>query len=106
MNAPAVNPTQSGAAFRVSIIGPEQAEAYMNVHAALDAEHGVVHVYSSDAQTHYLTIPISSALIEWRDPSALQPQVRIPPFGPDAFEHLGEQMQRMAQGIGRGFGQG
>jgi hypothetical protein len=106
MSNPAVNPTTSGVAFRVSILGLEQVEAYANVYAALDPEHDVVHVFSSDRQTHYLTIPITRTLIEWKDPSGLQPQLRLPPLGAGAFEQLGEQMQRMMEGMAHGMGQG
>ena len=106
MNHTIASPTVSGTAFRVTILGPQPAEAYERVHAQLDAAHGVVHVFSADAQTHYLTIPIGSALIEWQDPSALGALPRVPPFGPGAFERMGEQVQRMVEGMGRTFGPG
>lgn len=106
MNSPVVKPTTSGAAFRVTIIGPQQAEAYENVYAILDSEFGVVHVLSADRTIHYLTIPITSALVEWEDPAALGAQPRMPPFGPGAFQRLGEQVQRMAEGMGNAFGPG
>ena len=89
-------PTTSGPAYRVTLMGPQQAEAYEKVFAVLDAEHGVVHVLDAETTTHYLTIPIASVLIEWEDPAVLQPQPRMPPFGAAAFERLGEQVQRMA----------
>ena len=104
MNPPA-SPTTSGPAFRVSILGPEQSEAYERVHVVLDERYGVVHVFGADGQTHFLTIPLSRALIEWHDPAALQPQPRIPPYGAGAFERLGVQVQRMAEGVSRAFGQ-
>ena len=104
MNTPVVNATISGPAFRVTILG-EQHEAYEGVYAKLDAEHGVVHVLSADAQTHYLSIPISLALIEWHDTAVLHPQLRIAPFGADAFQRMGEHAQGMAEGMSRTFGQ-
>ncbi len=102
---PHVKATTAGPAFRVTILGPEQSEAYEQVYARLDSAHQVVHVFSADGQTHYLSIPIGSALIEWKDAAALQPRPRIPPYGPGAFESLGEQMQRMMEGMGRAFGE-
>ncbi|MBW3628028.1 MAG: hypothetical protein KY464_01910 [Gemmatimonadetes bacterium] len=106
MNAPDVAPITAGLAYRVTIIGPQQAEAYENVHAILDGERGVVHVFDRDARLHYLTIPLAAALIEWKEPSPLNPRPRLPPFGPGAFEHFGEHMQRMAQEMSEGFGPG
>lgn len=103
-NIPA-GPTTAGLAFRVTLLGHE-AEAYEGVYALLDAQYPVVHVFSADAQTHYLTIPLASALIEWQDPTALQPLPRLPAFGPGAFDRLGEHVQRMAEGMGRAFGPG
>ena len=104
MNTPVVNAITSGPAFRVTILG-EQHEAYEGVYAKLDAEHGVVHVLSADAQTHYLSIPVSVALIEWHDPAALQPQPRIAPFSPAAYQRMGEHAKRIAEGMSRTFGQ-
>jgi hypothetical protein len=104
LNASATQPTRSGRAYRVSILGPAQVEAYSDLHVTLDSQHGVVHVFSADAQTHYLTIPIAHALIEWKDPAELQPQLRVPPFGAGAFEQVGEQMQRMIAGMRHGLG--
>ena len=46
------NPTTAGPVFRVSILGEQQTEAYEQVYAQLDSAHGVVHVFSADAQTH------------------------------------------------------
>ena len=100
-----VDPTRAGPAFRVTLIGPQHAEAYANVYALIDPDHAVVHVLSADGQTHFLSIPIQHALIEWRDPAPLDPQPRIPPFGSGAFERLGEEIQRMTRGMGRAFGQ-
>lgn len=97
-------PQTAGPAYRVSILGPEQVEAYMNVHVVIDREHPVLHVFAADATTHYLTIPLSSALVEWKDPSALNPQLRMPGFGAGAFEQLGEQVQRMMEGMRHGLG--
>ena len=99
-------PIHSGPAFRVSILGGEQVEAYPHVHAEIDADRRVVHVFSADRQTHYLTIPLERTLIEWTDPTVLQPHLRFPPIGPAGFEQLGEQMQRFVEGMGRGFGPG
>jgi hypothetical protein len=103
MNTPVINATTSGPAFRVTILG-KQHEAYAGVYAKLDAEHGVVHVLSRDAQTHYLSIPINLALIEWQDPAPLEPQPRIDPFSAAAFDRMGEHAQRMAEGMSRAFG--
>jgi hypothetical protein len=100
------DPTTAGPAFRVSVLGEQQSEAYEMVYVQLDAANCVVHVFSADAQIHYLTIPIQRVLVEWLDPSALEPQVRMPPFGAGAFERMGEQVQRMADGMGRALGQG
>lgn len=99
-----VAPNTAGLAFRVTIIGPQQAEAYENVHVILDDARGVVHLFGPDARTHFLTIPISSALIEWKDPTELNPRPRIPPFGPGAYGHFGEHLQQMAKDLGGGFG--
>jgi hypothetical protein len=99
-------PRTSGRAYRVSLLGQEQVEAYPSVHVELDAEHSVVHLFSGDGATHYLTLPLARALIEWEDPAPLQPQLRLPPFGAGAFDQMGEQMQRMVQGIQHGMGMG
>ena len=99
-------PTTAGPAFRVSILGEQQTESYERVYAQLDPAHGVVHVFSADGQTHYLTIPTARALVEWNDPAPLVAQMRIPPFGPGTFERMGEQVQRMVDGMGRTFGAG
>ena len=93
--------TTSGPAYRVTVVGPQHTEAYEGVQALVDADRGVVHVFGADGATHYLTIPLTSALIEWHDPTPLQPQPRFPPYGTGAFERLGEHVQRMAEGIGR-----
>jgi hypothetical protein len=105
MNIAAADPTRSGPAFRISILGPEQVESYMNVHVSLDVDLPVVHVFSADGSTHYLTIPLASALIEWKDPSVLHPQMRLPPFGTESFEQMGEQVRRMMEGMKHGLGQ-
>jgi hypothetical protein len=63
-----------------------------------------VHVLSADGQTHYLSIPQNKALIEWKDPLPLNPGLRVPSFQADAFQKLGEQVQRMTEGMGRVFG--
>ena len=99
-----MKPTTSGPAYRVTIVSAQHTEAYQDVHATIDGDRGVVHVFGPDGSTHYLTIPVGSALIEWLDPAPLHPQPRIPPYGAGAFEKLGEQVQRMAEGIGKGFG--
>ena len=52
--------------------------------------------------THYLTLPLERRLIEWEEPSPLEPQLGMPPLGAGAFEQLGEQMQRMIHGMQRG----
>lgn len=98
------SPTTVGLAFRVSILGEQQTESYERVHVRMDPTLGVVHVFSADEQTHYLTIPATRALIEWSDPAALNPQLRLAPFGPGTFERMGEQVQRMVEGMGRTFG--
>ena len=99
MTTPHPIPTTSGLAFRVTIMGPQQAEAYERVHAVVDSAHAVVHLFSHDGQTHYLTIPAGSALIEWKDPTELRPRLRVPPFGPGAFDGFGEQIQNMMKGF-------
>jgi hypothetical protein len=100
---PAV-PTTSGPAFRVTMIGQQNAEAYEGVYAIIDEKSRFVHVLSADGQTHYLSIPVTSALIEWKDPQPLEPGLRVPTFQTDAFQKLGEQVQRMTEGMGRVFG--
>lgn len=105
MSSVPASPTTAGQAFRVTIMGQE-AEAYERVYVQLDAQFPVVHVFSTDAQTHYLTIPLASALIEWEDPAPLQPFPRLPAYGPGAFERFGEHAQRIAEGVGRAFGHG
>ena len=97
MNSP--DPTTAGLAFRVTIMGPQQAEAYEHVYALLDDARGVVHLFGHDGRTHYLTIPAGSALIEWKDPTELRPRLRVPPFGPGAFDGFGEQIQNMMKGF-------
>ena len=98
-----VKPTTSGPAFRVTILGPQQAESYEGVHVELDARHGVVHVLSADGATHYLSIPAGMALVEWRDPAVLEPMPRMAPFGSRGLERLGEQVRQFSEGIGRGL---
>ena len=98
MSAPM--PTTTGVAFRVTIFGAQQAEAYQNVHVLLDDRRGVVHLFAADGRTHYLTIPLGSALIEWKDPSELDPRPRVPPFGLGAYQGFAEHVQRMAKDMG------
>ena len=100
-----MKPTTAGPAFRVTIVSAQHTEAYQGVQASIDGDRGVVHLFSADGQTHYLTIPVALALVEWVDPAPLHPQPRIPPYGSGAFERLGEQVQRMAEGFGKGFGE-
>ena len=104
MNPLEPTPTTSGPAFRVTILGPQQAEAYENVYAVIDEARRAVHLFSHDGTTHYLTIPAGAALVEWKDPTELRPRLRVPPFGPGAFDGFGEQVQNMMKGF-RGFGQ-
>lgn len=99
-----VSPRTSGRAFRVSILGSDQVECYTDVHVELDGANAVVHVFDADARLHYLTIPLSVALIEWQDSAVLQPEMRLPAFGAGAFQHLGEQVQRMVEGMTHGLG--
>jgi hypothetical protein len=106
MNDVAPRPTTSGPAFRVTFTGAESHEAYEDVYAHLDAEHGVVHVFAADRQTHFLTIPLASALIEWQDPSVLNPAPRFPAFGDASSSAMGDQMQQMIEQMGRAFGRG
>jgi len=104
MDTPAIEPTTSGPAYRVTLLAPQQAEAYQGVYVRLDAQRGVVHLYSADGQTHYLTLPAGATLIEWLDPAVLEPRPRVPAFGARAWEQFGEQIQRMSEGVGRAFG--
>jgi hypothetical protein len=99
VNPPDPTPTMSGPAFRVTIMGPQQAEAYERVYAVIDDARGVVHLFSHDAKTHYLSIPAGAALIEWKDPTELRPRPRVPPYGPGAFDGFGEQIQNMMKGF-------
>ena len=103
MSSPEPVPTTSGPAFRVTILGPQQAEAYEHVYATIDEARGVVHLFSHDGKTHYLSIPASAALVEWKDPTELRPRLRVAPFGPGAFDGFGEQIQNMMKGF-HGFG--
>jgi len=64
----------------------------------------VVHIFGPDAHTHHLTVPIGCTLIEWRDPSVLEPPPRLPPYGPGAFRQMGDELQRMTEEMGRTFG--
>jgi hypothetical protein len=98
--------TTSGAAERVVVMGPQQAVAYAQVYARLDADHGVIHILSADAQIHYLTVPIGCTLVEWQDASPLRPQPWIPAFASGAFGAMGEQMERMLKEMGDAFGPG
>lgn len=99
-------PITAGPAFRVTLLGEPQSEAYQGVFVQLDATHRVAHVFSADETIHYLTVPLDRALIEWTDPAPLEPQPRLPPYGPGAFERMGEQVQRMVEGMGRTMGPG
>ncbi|HYW05986.1 MAG TPA: hypothetical protein VE913_03460 [Longimicrobium sp.] len=92
-------------AFRVTIPGQQYAEGYENVFAKIDPAHSAVHVFSTDGATHYLTIPINSALIEWHDPAALNPGPRMPPMGAGAFERIDAQLQQMTEGMRNHFGE-
>lgn len=103
MSNTGASPNRSGLAFRVSILGPQQVEAYSDVHVVIDPDHAAVHVFAADGATHYLTIPSGAALIEWKDPAALNPQMRLPAFGPGTFEQVGEQVQRMMEGMRHGL---
>ena len=106
MNEPSATPRLSGRAFRVTLLISEPAEAYRDVRVQIDGQAGLVHVFSADGRTHYLSMPASSTLVEWEDPAALQPQIRVPPLGAGAFDQMGEQMQRMIQGMQHGMGMG
>jgi hypothetical protein len=99
VNLPYPTPTTSGPAFRVTILGPQQAEAYEHVFAMIDEARRVVHLFNHDGKTHFLSIPASSALIEWKDPTELRPRLRVPPFGPGAFDGFGQQIQNMMKGF-------
>jgi hypothetical protein len=99
VSPPDPTPTTSGVAFRVTILAPQQAEAYEHVYAVQDEARGVVHLFGADGLTHYLTIPAGCALIEWKDPTELRPRLRMPPFGPDAFDGFGASIQNMMKGI-------
>lgn len=90
-----------GMAFRVTLMGHPQTEAYSRVRVELDRGLRAVHLFSEDGAVHYLTAPLESVLIEWTDPTPLEPQPRIPPFGHGALERMGEQMQRLAEGMTR-----
>ncbi len=100
------NVKTSGPAFRVIVLGPQQAMVYEGIHVQFDPAHPVVHVLSADQQTHYLSVPVASAIVEWQDASALEPKPFVPSFGDGAFDQVGEQMQRMMNDMGRAFGQG
>jgi hypothetical protein len=103
MENPAGQPTTDGLAFRVTILGSDTPESFLNVRAQLDKDHDVVHVFSADGQTHYMSIPTSRTLIEWKDASVLEPQIRMPTFGPNSFEQAGQQISRMMEGFGKAF---
>lgn len=100
------NPTTASVAFRFTLLGEPQSESYQGVFVQLDATYRVAHVFSADQKTHFLTVPIDRALIEWSDPASLEPQPRLPPYGPGAFDRMGEQVQRMVEGMGRIVGPG
>lgn len=103
---PSLQLNTSGPAERVVVMGPQHAIAYQNVYAQMDAEHGVVHIFSADAQTHHLSVPLGCTMVEWQDAAALQPQPWIPTFGSGAFGAIGEQMERMLKDMGDAFGPG
>lgn len=103
---PAPHLTTSGPAERVVVMGPQQAVAYAQVYARLDAENSVIHIFSADAQIHYLTVPLGCTLVEWQDTSPLQPQPWMPAYASGAFGAMGEQMQRMMKEMGDAFGPG
>ncbi|HEX8432941.1 MAG TPA: hypothetical protein VF625_16765 [Longimicrobium sp.] len=99
-------PTLSGPAFRVTILGQQYAEGYENVFAKIDPAHSAVHVFSADGETHYLTIPLNCALIEWQDPASLNPGPRISPMGAGAFARIDAQLTEMTKGMRNAFGKG
>jgi|GEM_PF-5444802 hypothetical protein len=96
-------PTVSGPAFRVTILGQQYAEGFENVFAKIDAAHSAVHVFSADGETHYLTIPITAALIEWHDPAPLNSVPRLPAMGAGAFERMDAQLQQMTESMRNRF---
>lgn len=96
--------TTSGVAARVTLLAPDFSEAYERVYVHLDAAAGVVHVLSEDAGTHYLTLPVSQVLIEWRPRDELHPRPRVPAYGAGAFDQVGAQMQQMLEEMERGMG--
>jgi hypothetical protein len=98
-----LRPITSGRAFRISIIGPQQTEAYEDVFVSVDPTNGMAHVFDAERLHHFLSIPTVCALIEWRDPSALQPKIRVQPLAEGAFAKYGEQMQRMVKEMTQGL---
>lgn len=101
MSAGSPEARSGGMAFRVTLMGHPQTEAYSRVRVELDRELRLVHLFSEDGAVHYLTAALETVLIEWTDPTPLEPQPRIPPFGHGALERMGEQMQRLAEGMTR-----
>ena len=104
MSSESAIPLTEGVVFRVTLAHGDQLEAYPGAYVRLDAANGVVHIFSKDAQTHYLTIPLSRAIIEWRDPSALEPQPRTSPYGSTAFDAIERHMEKMTKAMSERFG--
>lgn len=104
MNSESASPMTAGLAFRVTLTCVAPPEAYQGVYVRMDERSGVVHIFAADMRTHFLTIPLSGVIVEWRDPAELKPQPRTAPYGPSSFEELGAHLQKMTEALGQGFG--
>jgi hypothetical protein len=104
MSSEPVTPMTEGRVFRVTLTHGDQFESYLGVYVRVDIGNGVVHIFSQDAQAHYLTIPLGHAIIEWQDPSALEPRPRTSPYGSKAFDAMEKQLETMTKAMSERFG--
>lgn len=104
MSNESIGAITAGHAFRITLTCVTPPEAYRGVYVRLDEAMRVVHIFAADTLTHFLTIPLSSVLVEWRDPAELKPQPRTPPYGPANFEELGDQLRQITESMGKALG--
>jgi hypothetical protein len=93
----------SGPAFRVIVLVGEQPIAYHDVQVKLDPGAGLFHVLDRSGNRHFLSVPISLAVVEWSDAASLEPVPYVPGFGPGAFEAVGRRLSEMSESMSRAF---
>ena len=104
MSSDSVTPMTEGRVFRVTLTHGDQFESYLGVYVRVDIGNGLVHIFGQDAQAHYLTVSLGHAIIEWQDPSALEPQPRTSPYGSKAFDAMEKQLETMSKAMSERFG--